>query len=84
MIMDPAMAREKGVAFYRACTVRDVYRGIELCGPDGEELDWYFEPEQLAVPGRMRAGCRYTWRWRRGMRKAWCADCATHGLRQSG
>ena len=55
MIMDPAMAREKGVAFYRACTVRQVndrgYISIYLSGPDGEELDGDFMPWQLAMPG---------------------------------
>ena len=52
------MAREEGVAFYCACTVRRVndrsyYMGryIFLSGPDGEELyDGNFQPEQLAVP----------------------------------
>ena len=54
MIMDPAMARENRVAFYRACTVREVdgYNGyIFLSGPDRKRLYVGFEPGQLAVPG---------------------------------
>ena len=53
MIMDPARAREKGVAFYRACTVREVdsHWGIYLSGPDGKRLNGSFKPGQLAVPG---------------------------------
>ena len=54
MIMDLAMARKKGVAFYRdLCTVDEVGydgRDIFLSGPDGHELRGSFKPGQLAVP----------------------------------
>ena len=56
MIMDPAMAREKGVAFYRPCTVLGMNKlpssgevNITLTSPDGEMLRG-FKHGHLAVP----------------------------------